>query len=179
MGCPTNQQEEGVLTNTYMKFATEHYEAVKKWNLKCGNRTEEYGTIEFWRSTENQTKLVLEEVKETLEALELGDSVALLDGILDIRFVLDWLTEQVTQAGFDVDGAMKAVIDNNNTKIFNTYTAALETAEYHESLGVDGVYIKSSLINGKDYFTVRNINGKIMKPIGFQSVELKQYCPKE
>jgi hypothetical protein len=157
-----------------------HYKDVVEFNLKSGNSFHHHDSLDFWRAVENQTKLVLEETKETLAAIEEGNAVELADGLADIFVTYAWLAELVYQAGFETDLAMRLVNQNNATKIFTTYTKAKETLEALEAKGeIEGLHIEEAVVKGVPYFTVRDGNRKIRKPIDFVSVDLTEALPRE
>jgi len=156
-----------------------HYKDIVEWNKMAGNTFHHHDSLDFWRAVENQTKLVLEETKETLAACEHGDPVELLDGICDILVTYSFLAELVYQAGFETDLAMRLVNQNNATKIFTTYTKAKETLEALEAKGeIEGLHIEEAVVKGVPYFTVRDGNRKIRKPIDFVSVGLTEALPR-
>lgn len=138
---------------------------------------------------------VQEEVEETFDALsewyitmhydncpkrglkEEIDKKELLDGIVDIAYTLFGLMQAAEQLGYDVDGALEAVCLNNDTKFVKTVEEANETAVIYEEQGIP-VDIRYN--EQYDVFAVvRKLDGKVMKPKGYQSVLLDEFLPKE
>ena len=112
-----------------MKDLVNLLEQAISFNYKAGNKVPEYDTFEYWRAVENQSKLMIEESTEGLDAAKVNCPVESIDALCDELFVLAWRIEQHTQAGFDVIGAMQQVIDNNSKKVFNSYYEACTAKE--------------------------------------------------
>jgi len=160
----------------------EHYKDVVDFNRTAGNQFYHHDDLQFWKAVENQAKLVLEEAKEVVEAASAGDPEELLKEMCDVMVVFSWLAELVYQANFDTDLAMKLVNANNNTKIFRTYSKAKETLEHYEENGlkgkaVEGLHIEEVVYKGISYYTVRNSDKKVLKPVDYTSVDLKDCLP--
>ena len=148
------------------------------WNYKAGNKVPEYDTFEYWRTIENQSKLMIEESTEGLGAAKVNDPVESIDALCDELFVLAWRIEQHTKAGFDVAGALQQVIDNNSKKVFNSYYEACSAKEGLELKHPDDeFFIETSVYNGLPFYTVRDARNKIRKSIDFVAVELEAYIP--
>ena len=160
-----------------MRQLQKHYQEIINFNLQAGNRFEAPKTFEFYKALRNQLKLVQEELTEVVNAVEHQDDVEILDGIADVMVTMAWVFELAHQAGFEVDKAMRAVNENNSTKIFKSYIDAAKTAEYYADQGIEGMHVEESLVQGVPYYTARDQNKKIRKPIGFKSVELSQFVP--
>lgn len=155
------------------------YKEVVDFNLQAGNVFHPGNTFEFWKAVQNQAKLVVEELNEVVEAIEANDNVELLDGLIDTHVTLAFMTELIFQAGFDVDKAFDLVNKNNSTKIFKSYTAAKETMEAYEDKGIEGMHIEEVVVSGVPYYTVRDANNKIRKPLDFVSVNIENCVLKE
>lgn len=161
-----------------MKELPNLYKRVVDWNKKAGSKWEPDFEYEWWNKVNLQAKLLVEESKETLESTEYNDATELLDGVCDVFVIWSYLAAQLEKAGFDVEGAIGAVCANNDSKILNSYAEAADNVDWMESQGKEGCYIEESYLNGLPFYTVRNDYGKIQKPKGFQSVDLKEYLPK-
>lgn len=160
-----------------MKAIRKLYEAVVNWNLRCGNKPVQAVDERFWIATGNQMKRILEEAKETQEAVVAGDATEFLDGVCDLFVVTSFLMEQAEAAGFDVEGALAAVCANNDTKYATDVTIAQASAEAHTAKGTP-CKVKATSVGGTTYYAVvRESDGKIMKPVDFESVDLKKYLP--
>lgn len=162
-----------------MKDLVNLLEQAISFNYKAGNKVPEYDTFEYWRAVENQSKLMIEESTEGLDAAKVNDPVESVDALCDELFVLAWRIEQHAQAGFDVIGAMQQVIDNNSKKVFNSYYEACSAKEGLEVKYWDEEFtVETSIHNGLPFYTVRDSNNKIRKPVDFVAVELEGFIPK-
>ena len=149
------------------------------WNYKAGNKVPEYDTFEYWRTIENQSKLMIEESTEGLDAAKVNDPVESIDALCDELFVLAWRIEQHNKAGFDVVGALQQVIDNNSKKVFNSYYEACSAKEGLEvKYWEEEFTVETSVYNGLPFYTVRDSSSKIRKPVDFVAVELEDFIPK-
>lgn len=162
-----------------MRGFVEMYDRVINFNLKAGVKDEVPFSFEWWKAIELQSKLLVEESEECYDAARYGNSVELLDGCIDNLVIAFKLADMLHQAGYDVMGAFEAVCDNNDEKIFNSYYQAVEEKELLEERDDVEFYIETAYVEGVPYFTVRRLDGKIMKKVGFKAVELEQYCPKQ
>ncbi len=155
------------------------YNSTVDFNLVAGNKYLHFDDISFLQVVKRQVALITEECKELEEAVAVEDWTEVADAVCDIRVVSDWLQELLYQAGFDMESAMEAVADNNMSKLFKSYSEALETKEYYEDEKNLSVFIESKFYKGRDYYVVKNAEtGKILKPKGFVSVDLTNYIPK-
>lgn len=154
------------------------YESTVDFNLVAGNRFVHFDDIAFLTTVKRQVALISEECKELEEAVKVEDWTEVADAVCDIRVVSDWLQELLYQAGFDMEAAMQEVAENNMSKLFKTYSEALETKEYYEEEKGLSVYIESKFHKGRDWFVVKNAEtGKILKPKSFVPVDLSKYIP--
>lgn len=160
-----------------MKTIRKLYEAVVNWNYRCGNKPVQVVDDRFWITTGNQMQRIIEEAKETQEAVVAGNALEFLDGVCDLFVVTSYLMEQAVAAGFDVEGALKAVCDNNDTKYSTDVEVAQAGAMTHTASGTPCI-VKATSVGGITYYSiVRKSDGKIMKPVDFQSVDLRKYLP--
>lgn len=160
-----------------MKNLVDLYDQIVSWNVKAGSKYHEFGTLDWDKAVELQSKLLVEEATETLEAITHGDYVELIDGAVDTFVILSYLFAQLEKAGFDVEGAIQQVIYNNNTKVFNSFYEACEAKEKLELRDDVEYYIETSVHNGNAFYTVRKPTGKIAKPVDFVAVELEGFVP--
>ena len=124
----------------------------------------------------NKFKRVMEEVEETKHAFYHNDNKELLDGAVDILYTVFGFIHSLENLGFDVAGAFEAVCKNNDTKLIEDKDIAEQTVNMYENKGVpvEVVYNKCH-----DVFVVKNkTEGKVLKPIGYQSVVLDEFLPK-
>lgn len=162
-----------------MKNLFDLYQQAVQFNYKAGNKQYEYGTLDFWRALENQSSYMVEESNEGLESARMNDAVESVDALADEFFVWAWKAEMLEKAGFNVAGAIQAVIENNMTKVFNSFYEACESKEKLERKNDVEYFVETSVYNGLPFYTVRRLSdNKIMKAVDFVSVNLEDYVPK-
>ena len=150
------------------------------FNHKAGNKLHTYGTLEFWRSLENQCSYMVEESHEGLDSAKMNDAIESVDALADELFVLAWKIEQMQRAGFDIEGALHAVVENNMKKVYNSFYEACSAKEQLELVKEDEFFVETSVYNGLPFYTVRRLSdNKIMKPVDFEKVNLEPFIPKE
>lgn len=162
-----------------MNNLQDYYNQIIDWNKKAGVKDHEFGTIDWDSAVTLQTALLLEEAQETVDAIKYGDMTELLDGAVDVFVILSKLLDMLEKAGFDVEGGIQQIIDNNQNKIFNSFYEACEAKEKLEERDDKEYYIETSVLNNLSFYTVRRQDGKIAKPVGFVAVELDKFIPKE
>lgn len=160
-----------------MKNLFDLFQQAVDFNHKAGNKLHEYNTLDYWRSLENQCKLMVEESLKGLEASQMNNSLESADALADEFFVWAWKVEQHRKAGFDVEAIIQAVIDNNAKKVFNSFYECCEAKEKLEERFDEEFFIETSVYNGLPFYTIRDSNHKIRKPIDFEKVSLEQYLP--
>jgi hypothetical protein len=153
------------------------YQQAVDFNHKAGNKLHEFDTLDFWRALENQSKLMVEESKEGLEASQYNDKIESIDALADEFFVWAWKARILEQSGFDVEGAIQAVIDNNSKKVFNSFYESVEAKEKLEEHYDEEFFIETSVYNGVPFYTIRDQNNKIRKPVDFVPVNLEEFLP--
>lgn len=162
-----------------MNNLQDYYNQIVDWNKKAGVKDHEFGTIDWDSAVILQTALLLEETQETVDAIKYGDMTELLDGAVDVFVILSKLLDMLEKAGFDVEGGIQQIINNNQNKIFNSFCEACEAKEKLEKRDDKEYYIETSVLNNLSFYTVRQPSGKIAKPVGFVAVELDKFIPKE
>ena len=162
-----------------MKEFVEMYKRVIDFNTKAGVKDEPFDTPNWWKSIDLQTKLLVEESTEAYEAAQHGDKVELLDGCIDNLVIAFKFVDMLEKAGYDVIGAFEAVMDNNDSKVFNSYYEAVEEKEKLEERDDVEYSIETSICNGLPFYSIRRFDGKIVKKVGFVPVSLEEYVPKE
>jgi len=143
---------------------------------------------------------VNEEVLETIAAMSKNDMVEVLDGVVDVQYTLCWLeyicniaaqlpncpvmnTSQVCWLEV-VDvlrrscwsllthhahlEAMRRVAENNNSKFTTSYDEVVEWVGGVEFTATIG----KTVVDGVEYFCIKDVNGKIRKKAGFVGVDL-------
>lgn len=161
-----------------MKSLSEFYSNVKEFNQKVGNKYHEFDTLDFWRALENQSNLMVEESNEGVDAAKVNDAVESLDAVCDEFFVWAWKAAMLEKSGFDVQGAIQAVCENNATKHYDSYYLAVESKEMLEEKYDEEMFIEVSIVNSVPFYSVKNSKGKTMKPKNFVSVQLDKFVPK-
>lgn len=170
----------------------EAFNDVVDWNLKCNN-----GDNVTFQDALNQSKFVLEEAKETTEALqaslmfldgkltkehlkqlekEYKPFNEVVDGVMDLYFTANWLLYQIEELGYDTLKAWNKVVRNNYQKVLSGDNVLKELDDaikkYNQSLE-----LKKSVFENETYYTIRDENNKIRKPIGFKDVDLSDCVP--
>lgn len=151
------------------KQAGKAYSEVKKFNEIAGQLdvvTEE--------SIALQLDLIQEEYLETVEAFDGKNNVELLDGAIDMFVVVSGLLQKLEASGYNVAEAMKRVTDNNLSK-FPAWQDMKGIPLPSDFSGANGWthYLNEEYL----VWVIRDGNGKIRKPEGFQSVELHGLTP--
>lgn len=141
------------------------------WNTRCSNSPAVRGTKEWKIAMLNQLERLQEELDETKVAVEQGDELETLDGLVDIRVVLDGA---VFLSRLSVDEAFDAVMDNNDLKYTQNYDEAFDAVQHY---GADKFNIQEWV--DKDdisYFSVhRNSDNKICKLLDHPKVDLTEF----
>lgn len=162
-----------------MKNLQDYYNQIIDWNTKAGVKDHQIGTLDWDSATLLQSKLLVEEASETLEAIQYGNMIELLDGAVDTFVILSKLFDMLEKAGFDVEAAIQQIIDNNQKKIFNSFYEACNAKEKLEQRDDQEYFIETATMNNLCFYTVRRFDGKIAKPVDFVAVELDKFVPKE
>lgn len=112
--------------------------------------------------------LLQEELDEYLEACENGDSVEILDALVDIMFLtFGTVIAHGMQGVFEQ--AWNRVVENNMSKEIKHKQLAIDSIQFYEDAGVS-VHMEPT---DEGYLLIRDHDGKIMKPVGFEPVNLK------
>lgn len=145
------------------------YLGVKLFNSIAG------GTKEVNKEKlEAQQKLISEEAHfEALEALKEDDAVKLLDSCIDGLYVLLGQLQKLELVGFDVQGAMKQVQEDNLSKFPDDEEVAIKSCLKYQNSGVQACYTTRL---GK-FVVLNSETGKVLKPFNFKSTDLSKYCP--
>lgn len=160
-----------------MNNLLKYYNHVVKWNKKCNVQDHHYDTVEFWRAVQLQTNLLVEEATEVHEAAAAFDPSELLKETTDNLIILSKLLDMLDQAGFDVEGAMQKVLDNNDEKVFNSYYEAVDAKEKLELRDDVEYFIDTSVVDGLPYYSIKDMNGKVRKHVNFKAVDLSDFVP--
>ena len=161
-----------------MKDLYTHYKNVLDWNTKCNVRDESPDSIEWWRTIDLQTALLVEECQEAQNAATFCDKVELLDGVVDTFVILSKLMDMLEKAGYDVEGAIEAIQANNDTKVYSSYYQAVEAKEKIEDKTDQEHWVDTGIFNGLPFYTVKKMTGKVAKAVDFVPVDLSEFVPK-
>ena len=124
-----------------------------------------------------QAKVVLEEAKEVLEAVN-DTPEHLVKEVADLAVVSIGMIALLNRMGYDVNGAWKAVNANNMQKIIENYNDVCYTKAAYNAT-TDNV---EALQVGANKWVIKDVNGKVRKPIGFVPLtdkDMKPFVPKE
>lgn len=124
----------------------------------------------------NQYKVVLEEVKETGQAIEENNPVKVLDGVVDSFVTLLGLAKQLEELGFDVLGACQQVAYDNLQKYPTEEATAIDSVEAFKKKGTN-IKFEEVEIDGKNVFVLLDENNKVRKPVDFKGTDLSKYAP--
>lgn len=142
---------------------------VRKFNERCGNVdcTPEMSLAETCATVLPQAKVILEEAKELLKACEDRDEQEILDGSIDV-LVTSLRLISLLGKRYDLMKAAQLVMENNHLK----YTDDVKLLEQWVVASPPDIYGATSEVGGKDYYYLKDLNGKIRKWPGFPKVEL-------
>jgi hypothetical protein len=119
--------------------------------------------------------MLIEEAKEMKEGCEKGDLLEILDGVTDIRFVLEQALESLRRIDVDVDGALHAVCDNNDLKVYDDYDVAMKDMRALELKNSKEYLIDSNVFLDQEYFCIKDRNGKVTKSVNHPHVDLTPF----
>lgn len=124
-------------------------------------------------------ELKIEELQEQLEALEEGNFVEFLDGILDEYVYLSQDMVELEALGFKVNEAFDAVLDNNETKLTTSEDYILiQHALKVKDAGENNWYVDANVFNDETYYCLKNhSNDKVAKFIDHEKPDISQFVP--
>lgn len=146
------------------------FAAVERFNACAGGGP----TIE---TLHNKVQRVQEEVLETLLAINANDHQETIDGVVDVLYTALGVIKAAEHLGFDVFGALSVVCKNNDTKLIDTIEHANETAVMYEEQNIP-VDIRYNAEYDK-FVVVNKSEQKVLKPKGYQRVELGEFVKGE
>lgn len=154
-------------------------EAVKRFNVVCGNSPSQGSLYDVWKQLKQQVSLVKEEALETFDASQAEDIQELIDGWADVWYVNTYLGQLLEAFGVDTKGVKDVVCANNAQKYTTSYTYAKESQEALEDKGIE-CYIETTVYEGETYYTVRrNEDQKVMKLKHHERPDLSVFVPHE
>lgn len=144
---------------------------VSQWNMNCNNKPYQTGSEAWKKSLINQLKRLDEEMKETIKALEDKDIVEVLDGLVDLKVVLDGA---FFLSNLPIEEAFEEVMDNNDLKYTTDYGEAYDALEHH---GIEHFNIQEAVSkDGTIFYSVhRNSDNKICKLLDHPRVDLTRF----
>lgn len=152
------------------------YNSINQFNyLKGGHYPTDPDSLEFARVMRNQVLRVQEELNELLEAIEYNQKEEIIDGICDVLYTALPIAEIAFSAGYKVEPACMEVAKNNLSKLVTNFDVAVKSAEKY---GEGHCHVDQISYNGEVYYPIlRNEDLKLLKPIGYESVNLSKYVP--
>lgn len=129
-----------------------------------------------WKDLQAQYDLIQEETSEILEGIENRDIIEVLDGAVDVLVVTIGLLQKLQSKGIDVSLALKLVAENNLSKFTEDKSSAEDTVE---QLKMQGIEASAEYQPFFDVYVIKDTNGKVRKPIDFESVYLLDCVPSE
>ena len=149
-------------------------EAVTKFNNIMGVPDNEKKSFEI------QYRVIKEELEELKDA---ENSLDRIDAVVDILVTSLGLITRAEKFGYDVYGAMKAVMDNNMTKFISADCPQADTIiaySEHFYKTEKGKNVKAVYNEEYDvYVLIDQDTGKVNKPIGYTPPALDEFVPKE
>ena len=122
---------------------------------------------------DSQVKLIEEEVQEARDGVTANSAAEVLDGAIDVLVTAFGLLQKLEYAGIDTSKALSLIAENNMQKFTSDIDIAKATVQKYKHEGVETYYIPF----GNLYVIKRFSDNKIMKPIGFKSVDLSECIP--
>lgn len=138
------------------------YNEVGEFNDIAGNLTNV--SLE---SIDAQLSFIFEELTETIDGLEQGNMVELLDGACDLFVTVGGLMQKLEAMGFNVAHALGRVNANNLSKFPKLGEL------YREPEGIASVKLNEKY----QRIVLKDANGKVRKPADFVSVDLSDLVP--
>lgn len=146
------------------------FQQIELFNKLIGNKSS-------YKAVQNQLERVKEELEETFEALENKDNLGLIDGVCDQLVVVLDLIAKLEALGYNVLDGLLVVTENNMSKFTKERIVAEYTQRhYEEELDTPCVIVHNE--EHKLYGIRRIEDGKLLKPINYVPVDLKEFLPK-
>jgi hypothetical protein len=143
----------------------------KKFNHLAGK-----AVVTGYEELNNQLKLIEEELKETREALDKQNKEGILDGAIDVAVTLFGFMQILENMKFDVAGASEAVATNNLTKFPVDENIAKQTVDKYKNFNAVDAHHHKVFYGYNTYYVIKNKEtNKVLKPVGYESVNLKEF----
>ena len=148
------------------------YEACCIFNEVAGNDTKL--TLKDFK---NQQEYNIEECQEISAGIKTNDAAEIFDGVLDTFVTNFGHLQRLAALGFDVEKGMAAVALNNLSKYIEGTDLERVTATIRH-YSDKGISCYPAFNKKHDLYAIKRIdNNKVLKPVGFVSVELGQFIP--
>lgn len=151
------------MTTNYIQTA---YQDVETFNDLAGNLTAVTDA-----SVDHQASLVFEELSEVIEAIEAGDRPEILKEACDLFITVSGLLQKLVVQGYDVERALNRVNINNLAKFPKELSD--DQSEYAREEGY-----KVSFNTRHARFVLKDVAGKVRKPLGFTKAYVADLIPK-
>ena len=119
---------------------------------------------------EAQYDLIKEEVDEIRDGLVNKDLEEILDGCIDTLVVTLGLLQKLENAGIDTKQALELTAQNNLSKFTSSEDTAIASVESYTKKGIQ---VESNYNDYLKVYILKDANGKVRKPIDFESNDLK------
>ena len=139
------------------------------------------GTVDELNDTAfiQQYEVLVEEVKEIGDALVASNLVEVVDGVIDTLVVALGLWQKLENKGVDMNKAAELIAANNLSKYPSLTKSEVvdATIEMYKAKNIE-VEVTSN-IPYHCYVFRNKVTGKILKPYGFESVDISSCIPEE
>lgn len=149
---------------TYDGFA----EQVKEFNRIAGK-----DGVPSKQDLLNQLKIIMEEVKETIDDLEKEDKVGILDGYTDMMVTVVGFGQMLEKLNVPIHAALYATAENNLTK-FPRYNEDIVIETFNQYMQKHNT-VSCSNFEGRCVF--KNEHDKVLKPAGYVTNDLSTFIP--
>lgn len=124
-----------------------------------------------------QYKVLYEEVKEVGDGLDTRDLTSVVDGIIDTIVVALGMWQKLENLGIDMNKAAELIGQNNLSKYpsLRDDSVVQATSDKYKAQGIE-VVVKKDIPNHCYVFRNKD-TGKILKPYGFESVDISSCVP--
>jgi NTP pyrophosphatase (non-canonical NTP hydrolase) len=146
------------------------YEGVVEFQTLCGKLDH----VANRHSLLNQAKLILEEAKELVEAIESEGEEQILKETCDNLVVVFGMVAMLQRSGYSVSEAMQKVNWNNMSKFCTKQTDAYYTLSAYQATALQPFELKQV---DYDKWGIFNADGKLQKPLGYEKCSLKSFIP--
>ena len=138
--------------------------SVFSFNATAGNFENMNDIESIGESLSSQAALILEEVKETIEA---KNYIEALDGVVDVLVTAFGYAQMLEHIGVDVAKAMNLIAENNLSKFPLSDEDAQRSVKMYADKGINVTAIKN---DGR--WVIKDEKGKVRKPYNYKPVDL-------